>query len=337
MPRQARIDTPGAIHHVIARGIDQGEIFRDDRDRKYFLRRIGSILEETRTPCYAWALMPNHFHLLLRTGSEPLSTVMRRLMTGHAVSFNRRHARHGHVFQNRYKSILCQEDAYFLELVRYIHLNPLRAGIVEDLEQLDAYPFSGHAVIMGRNSQPWHNSREVLARFGDKTGEARGKYRKFVTKGIEQGRRTDLTGGGLVRSAGGWVAVSEMRESGIHLKSDERILGDSDFVERILSAGDESFERKYELKSQGIDVDYVAAKIAELLGINLDELWSSAKYKHLVKARSLICYVAVRELGETMASLARRFGISTVAVSKSVARGAKIIKAQNLDINKLIS
>ena len=129
MPRKARIDAAGALHHIVARGIDRRSIFEDDTDRKDFLKRAATILSETQTACYAWALIPNHFHLLLRTGPSSISTVMHRLLTGYAISYNYRHRRYGHLFQNRYKSILCQEDTYLLELVRYIHLNPLRAGI----------------------------------------------------------------------------------------------------------------------------------------------------------------------------------------------------------------
>jgi len=122
MPRQARIDAPGALHHIICRGIERKKIFQDDTDRNDFVNRLGTVLIETSTACYAWSLIPNHFHLLLRTGNSPIATIMRRLLTGYAVTFNRRHRRHGHLFQNRYKSILCQEDLYFLELVCYIHL-----------------------------------------------------------------------------------------------------------------------------------------------------------------------------------------------------------------------
>lgn len=112
MPRQARIDAPGAVHHIIARGIERGKIFRDDEDRENFISRLGDLINETKTQCFAWALIPNHFHLLLKTGTVPISTLMRRLLTGYAVNHNRRHFRSGHLFQNRYKSILCQEDAY---------------------------------------------------------------------------------------------------------------------------------------------------------------------------------------------------------------------------------
>lgn len=136
MPRKSRIDAAGALHHVIMRGIEHSKIFRDDADRDDFLRRLSLILKDTKTVCYAWALIPNHIHLLLKTGKSSLSLVMRRLLTGYAVSYNRRYKRHAHLFQNRYKSILCQEDSYFLELVRYIHLNPFRAGIVSDMSSL---------------------------------------------------------------------------------------------------------------------------------------------------------------------------------------------------------
>jgi len=156
MPRQARIDTPGALHHIMVRGIERKRIFRDNKDRDDFLARLGKILSETSTPCYAWALIPNHAHLLFRTGSAPLSHVMRRLLTGYAVRFNHRYRRHGKLFQNRYKSILCQEDPYLLELVRYIHLNPLRAGLVKDIDQLGRYRFSGHGVILGIRPEDIH-------------------------------------------------------------------------------------------------------------------------------------------------------------------------------------
>ncbi len=154
MPRQPRLDAPGLLQHVMARGIERRKLFRDDKDRKSFLERFAVILEETQTQCYAWALIPNHFHILLRTGPTPLSKVMRRLMTGHAVTFNKRHKRSGHLFQNRYKSVICEEDPYLLELIRYIHLNPLRAKLVKDLKELDKYPWTGHSAILGRRKNP---------------------------------------------------------------------------------------------------------------------------------------------------------------------------------------
>ncbi len=337
MPRQARIDTPGALHHVIVRGIERRKIFRDDQDRYAFLERLGLILEQTQTACYAWALIPNHFHLLLRTGIDPVATVMRRLLTGHAIYYNRRYKRHGHLFQNRYKSILCQEDAYFLELIRYIHLNPLRAGLVKDLNHLAKYPFSGHSVIMGKREQTGQDGKAVLAHFGKKLFPARKKYADFIAKGIDQGKRPDLVGGGLIRSAGGWASVRDMRKANIHIKSDERILGDGEFVSHILSEANEALDRKYALKAKGIDLEFIAAKVAGFLDMPVEQVWEKGRYQHLVNARSLICLIAVRELGMSMASLARKFNISTVAVSKSVKRGAEIVEKMGVKLDKLIS
>ena len=131
MPRGSRIDAASALHHVMVRGIERGKVlvFQSDADKNHFLERLGEILKDTQTLCYAWALRPDHFHLLLRMGPVPITTVMRRLLTGYALWYNRKHRRHGHVFQNRFKSILCQEKTYFLELVRYIYLNPSALGL----------------------------------------------------------------------------------------------------------------------------------------------------------------------------------------------------------------
>ncbi len=161
MPRQARLDAPGVLHHVMARGIERGVIFRDNADREDFVRRLARAAESGKIAVYAWALLPNHFHLLVRSGTAPLPRVMRSLLTGYAGRFNRRHRRVGHLFQNRYKSVVCEEEPYFLELVRYLHLNHLRAGIIKDLGQLDRYGYSGHSALVGRVTRPWQDTGEV--------------------------------------------------------------------------------------------------------------------------------------------------------------------------------
>src|SRR4030043_179551 len=136
MPRRPRLDAPGALHHVMGRGIERTRIFRNDRDREDFLNRLADLCTAGDLIVYAWSLMPNHFHLLVRTGRQPISKRWRKLLTGDVVNFNLRHKRYGHLFQHRYKSIICEEDPYLLELTRYIHPNPLRAGIVDDLKGL---------------------------------------------------------------------------------------------------------------------------------------------------------------------------------------------------------
>ncbi|MCP4114863.1 MAG: hypothetical protein GY737_05550 [Desulfobacteraceae bacterium] len=132
-----------------------------------------------------------------------------------------------------------------MELLRYIHLNPIRAKVIPDLDTLDTCPFTGHAAIMGSIPTEWQNTDHVLALFADQRCLARDGYRLFVEKGINGGRRPELTGGGLVRSNGGWAVIKGMGKARAHLKSDECILGDSDFVEQVLRSAKESMERRY--------------------------------------------------------------------------------------------
>jgi len=324
MPRGSRIDAVGAVHHIMVRGIERRKIFDGDADRDHFLHRMGEILLDTETTCFAWSLMPNHFHLLLRTGTVPVSTVMRRLLTGYAVWFNRSRRRFGHLFQNRFKSILCQEDSYLLELVRYIHLNPLRAGLVKSIPELETYPYSGHGTLMGGFQKSWQETEEILKLFGSKPASARRTYRQFVEQGIEQGRRNDLAGGGLIRSAGGWEGLKQKREEGQYQRSDERILGDSDFVSEVLEKTKESLTKSQKLKSKGMDVDQIATHVSKLMGLAVEDVWAAGKQQHIVNARSLLCYWAVRELGVSMSSLSRRLEITLPAISKSVVRGKQI-------------
>ena len=258
MPRSARLDAPGVLHHIMVRGIERRKIFFDDKDREDFLLRLERLIPATKTSCFAWAFMPNHAHFLFRTGSSPLATLMSRLLTGYAIYFNRRHRRSGQLFQNRYKSILCQEDAYLTELVRYIHLNPVRAGLVKNLEELNRYAYSGQSVLMGNRQRAWQDTDYVLKYFGRQRDYARGQYEAFMAAGLHQGRREELSGGGLIRSLGGWKAIKAGDLKGTFIKSDERILGDNDFVEEILSGAEEKYERKYAIRRQGYDLDKVA-------------------------------------------------------------------------------
>ena len=250
MPRQPRLDAPGTLHHVIGRGIEGTKIFRNRGDREDFLDRLAKLCEAKALSVYAWALLDTHFHLLVRSGNQSLSHSMRRLLTGYVVNFNRRHKRYGHLFQNRYKSILCEEDPYLLELTRYIHLNPLRARMVKNLKELRFYPWSGHSAIMGKQKRGWQDVGTVLGYFGRRKKRAIAAYENYVREGIEKGRRPELVGGGLIRSLGGWSEVLSLRRRGERTVSDERILGSGEFIEQVVigsggeGEGDSGVERK---------------------------------------------------------------------------------------------
>ena len=333
MPRLARLDAPGVIHHIIIRGIERRKIFRDNRDRENFLERLGNLLEKTKTGCYAWAFLQNHAHFLLRTGEVPLATLMRRLLTGYVVSFNRRHKRHGHLLQNRYKSIVCQEEAYLQELVRYIHLNPLRAGVVPDLAALNRYPYCGHSALTGRMKRPWQQVDFVLHSFGKRVRNARREYLAYVEAGVAQGRRRDLVGGGWVRSLGGWAEAEKLRLKGQdHIKSDERILGDSDFVDSVLAQAEEHYMRHCALRMRGYDLQKVAERVAEIYGIKVGGIFGRGRQQQRVGARSLFCFWAVRDLGNSLASLAMRLEMSPAGVGYAVQRGEAIAQENGYEL-----
>jgi len=337
MPRQARIDAPGAVHHIIARGIERGSIFRDDHDRENFIERFGKLVQETRTQCFAWALIPNHFHLLLKTGDAPISTIMSRLLTGYAISYNRRYHRSGHLFQNRYKSILCQQDLYFKELIRYIHLNPLRAGLVQNMAELDRYPFAGHSYVLGKRKITWQSIKEVLTYFDDTEAPARRLYRQYVNNGIELGKQEILVGGGLMRSAGGWEAVNSLRKKGLFQKSDERILGDSNFVNSVLSDAQDVLNNRCKTAAAGVGMDDIIAAVSELLLIRSHSLVGPSKERIVVKGRALVCYWGVRELGMSMTEVAGRLKISVPTVSIAARKGALIVGQENLLLSDILN
>lgn len=333
MPRQARLDTPGLLQHVMARSIERRELFVDDHDRQAFLVRLAMILEETRTQCYAWALIPNHFHLLLRTGTAPLSKVMRRLMTGYAVSFNKRHARSGHLFQNRYKSTVCEEEAYLLELIRYIHLNPLRAGLVKDLPELDRYPWSGHAVILGKGKNPLaalaplpeppeplaqKTIGDVLLLFGDKQEQARSRYRQFVKDGIAMGRRPEFQGGGLVRSAGNDPTGLLGRKAEERELADARILGSGDFVSDTLKT---SGEASVKGRRQKMPIAELIERVASRMDLTAESIFTSSRRREVSKLRAIVSFLAVNELGYSATDVARALSITRVSARQCVVRG----------------
>jgi putative transposase len=320
MPRQPRLDAPGVLHHVMVRGIERRAIFRDQIDRTDFVARLAGLATAGAFTVYAWALLPNHAHLLVRTGVRPLHRSLRSLLTGYAGTFNRRHRRAGHLFQNRYKSIVVEEDAYFRELVRYIHLNPLRTGAVPDLLGLDCYPWSGHAAILGTVPRPWQATDEVLGEFGSTARRAQVAYRAFVAAAASQGRRPELQGGGLVRSAGGWAAVAALRRGREANTADERILGGPEFVERI-----REFVAK-ETPSLGLApaLPDVVRAVATAAGLPADSLAGRGRPARTSRAREGAAYLWCRLAGQSGRVLAIALGITPQAVYAAAARGERL-------------
>ena len=307
MPRKPRLDREGILHHVMARGIERSPIFRDDADRERFLERLGDLASKSRTDIYAFALIPNHFHLLLRSGPEGLPRLMRRLLTGYAVNFNRRHHRAGHLFQNRYKSIVVEEDPYFMELIRYIHLNPLNARVVSSLRELDSFRWSGHRYVIGDNPFPWYDAAYVLKWFSD----SKKSYRNFIREGIEKKYFPDLSGGGLIRTLGGLPDALLARHAPV--LTDQRILGSGEFVRDLMAERPPSLVRFEE-------VERIVSSLCREEGVTREQLTGGSRAGKLPRLRSDLAFMLSRELGISHAEIGRTLGITTSAVSRIMER-----------------
>jgi len=221
-----------------------------------------------------------------------------------------------------------------LELVCYIHLNPLWAKIVTTLKELDRYRYCGHGILMGKRKNNWQEIDTALSFFGQKAYSARKQYHTFVEEGIALGKRPELTGGGLIRSCGGWKALKSLRKSGVYQKSDERILGDSDFVESVLERQDEQLERHYRLQAQGYDFDKVVDRVAQLLKMRPEEILRPGKQPDRVRARSLLCYWSVKELGMNGTAVAKLLGMVQSSVSRAVQRGEELALDNQYNLQK---
>jgi putative transposase len=320
MSRQARLDVPGALHHLMLRGINKSSIFEDDQDRSLFLNRLEKNVTAAGASVYAWALMTNHVHLLVKSGKQGISNVMRKQLTWYAQYYNRRHKRSGHLFENRYKSVLCDEDNYLLALIRYIHLNPLRAGIVKTIEELDRYPWSGHSAVTGKRECAWMDVDYVLTQFGDTKRKARNEYRGFEEEGVGMGRQPVLTGGGLIRSKGGWSQVVSARRSNRKEEYDERILGSGDFINTILKEAEEKTLLQLKLRRAGKTLSKILDQECDKSQISPKELKGGSRRREVSALRIKIARRGLDELGLSLAEIARHVGVSTSGIARAVKR-----------------
>lgn len=320
MPRQARLDAPGILQHVIVKGLEGKEIFADDRDRRDFITRMGDLALELETKVYAWVLMGTHVHALLRSGPKGLAKYMRRLLTGYAITYNRRHSRRGYLFQDRYKSIVCDEDSYFTELVRYIHLNPLRASIVKDIPELDRYRWCGHSVLLGLVKHSWQDTGYVLSWFDKRRGRALRAYREYMKDGISLGRRPELVGGMRIQPG----KKKGQQDSGYMEEPtalDQRVLGDEDFVARVKrELINPEREKPLNLRENQKRIQLVVEARCREGGVQPLELQKGNRRQEVAEVRANIARELVNELGVSLTEVAHHVGVSASAISKILGR-----------------
>ncbi len=321
MARSNRLDWKSAVHHVMARGIEKRTIFKDDIDKAQFVSRIEKCVAETGISIYAWALMPNHIHLLIQTRNMPLSKFMQKLLTGHANYFNKKYDRVGHLFQNRYKSILIQAEVYLLKLIRYIHINPLEGGLVSDYKMLKMYPWTGHPGLIYPGYYPWQDTAKVLNTFsGNKTNKIE-QYIHLIEEPEEtiyQDGRFDE--GSFLLGANGLLSLEDSEEE-MRGYSQYRLLGDLDFARRIYrkvscSKKDHLRDRKYEHESIARIFDFVESK----WGIGRRAITSKGRTRSLSRVREFISYTLVNVLGMSLVDSSRILNLSCQGVHAAAER-----------------
>ncbi|HCG98604.1 MAG TPA: transposase [Actinobacteria bacterium] len=295
MARKTRVEFPGALYHVIARGNNRQHIFHSDDDYLRYLDKLRIAKKRYGFDVYAFCLMPNHIHLLLRTQEVPLSRIMRVVQTAYAHYFNRKHKCVGHVFQGRYKAILCDTDVYLLELIRYIHLNPVRANLTK---LPHSYPWSSHQCYISPAEDEFVDKDAILSGFAKRKTQARGRFHAFVLERLAEGKREDL-----------YKAV------------DQRLLGDDEFVESVRQRYDNPSKGKLLLsKGREVDLDSILVATAEQFSVEKADILGSTQSRGVVLARHMFIYIAKERFNIPGTTIAKHLQKDDSCVSRTISK-----------------
>ena len=291
MPRKPRIHFPGAVYHVILRGNAGQPVFFDEADRYRFYLLLQQGIEKFGFRVHAFCCMTNHIHLALQVGDIPLSRIMQNLTLRYTTWINRKIRRTGHLFQGRYKAILLDADSYLLELVRYIHLNPVRAGIVILPEE---YPWSGHRAYLGKEDIPWLGTDWVLSHFSTKNSVARKGYDKYVREGTDEPRRSEFHAGSM----------------------EGRILGDDRFA-------DEALWKANQRRQQPASLEEILNEVCDYYGLTQLEISAAGKSRKYAEARAVSALLVRESVNCTLTELGRLLNRGVAALSQAARRLAE--------------
>jgi REP-associated tyrosine transposase len=285
MARRPRVFAAGVLYHVIARGNQRQKIFTSDSDYQAYIERLARYRKKYDYKLHAYCLMPNHVHLLVESSEHPLAKLMQGLQQSYSQYFNLKHRKTGHVFEGRYKAILCQKDQYLLQLIRYIHLNPVRAGMVGSPQR---YRYSGeHAYLQGKATE-MIDPAPVLSMLGGKQA-----YRRFIRDGLSDGHNEE------------YYAVE-----------DQRFLGAAGFGERLLR-NEPRFSGKRPARRS---IETMARELAKQLKVELQAVRSPDRGWAISKSRTIAAYVLVRRLGYRLSDVAAYFRRDMATLATLLAR-----------------
>ncbi|MBD3421397.1 MAG: hypothetical protein GF398_14870 [Chitinivibrionales bacterium] len=321
MPRKARIDYPGLTLHVMAHTFDKMLLFRDNCDKKQYLSYLSKRIHETGCICFAWALMNNHLHLLIKTSENPLWSLMRPLQSEYSRYYNKKYQRKGPLFHDRYKSIATQDQLYLEQLVCYIHLNPIRAGICKTLKSLRRYRWSGHACLMGVYPNDFQDSKTVQKRFGKTPSSARAAYEQMLRKQLHTPVEDDLTG--------------NVRRSNKGTKSKTSpeiwVIGDAKFQKSVIKKDIDQKLTIARFKREGIDLHGLLVRVASKMNVPEELIVFASKRTAQAEARKVFCYFAGMLQFPTRQTAAF-LGIQQAAVTNAARQGRIIVQQSSLTI-----
>lgn len=313
MPRKARITVPGCFHHIMARGIEGRDLFLDDHDRSVFVKLLEKYLSKSECGLYAWSLMPNHYHLVVQTGSLPLFSLMRPLNSLYAGHHSRKYERRGYLFQDRFKSIATMDQGYLKEMIRYVHANPLRAKICRSMYDLDRYPWTGHAAIMGKRKNAFQKTGPVLRRFGNNQQAARRKYREFMGASLLQ------PGGDLIET----IRRSNAGTSSLH-HSGCWVIGDPEFVRTAMADAKNRRIRLAKHARSGIRIDELAERMAKAVHLPVKSFRTRGRMNRASKVRKVFAFICRSEYEFPVTEIGRFLNMQAPPTCVSISQGAKI-------------
>lgn len=294
MARKPRVHYPAALYHVIMRGNSRQDIFFDDEDRCHFYLLLQEGTERYGHRIHAFCLMSNHVHLAIQVGEVSLSRIMQNLTFRYTRWINWRQKRSGHLFQGRFKAVLVDADSYLLELIRYIHLNPVRANMAQSPEE---YQWSGHRAYLGLETMPWLTTDWVLSQFAKKSEIARIQYRNFVDQGKEDGYLQEYHSGSA---------------------NDSRVLGDDAFIDKVLSQSEARPKHRISLYE-------IIQCVCRKYGIEEMDLKAPGKYRKLSEARGVAAWLILETGGSRLAELSNYTGRDVSTLSSA----ARVVQARS--------
>jgi putative transposase len=315
MARKRRIEFPGALYHVIARGNNRQVTFKDDQDYKVYIDRLKRYQQRYNFVLYAYTLMPNHVHLIMETDIIPLSKIMQGIQQSYTCYFHNKYKTVGHLFQGRYKAILIQREVYLQELVRYIHLNPFKASLVENP---DDYPWSSHQVYIGKINQSFVRTDLIFRMLSLDITKAQELYRQLIVDGMNN---------------------SYLRKFHAHEYIDTCFLGSSEFIEECKRKAKENIDSDAEKDEKNLkllydqmpikkmSLDTLVTAVSTATGIPIECILGRSKAARISYVRSLFVYVAIRYAGINNKSLALFLARKDSSVSNMIRRfEEKIVK-----------